>query len=340
MLLLAVIAASAATATSTCPEHAPLVDRFFHVIAAVGPIVSFGLLACVVGLTWVIRGWLSNRGINAVIVCVTGAVAGGVLLVWFWSALLAGYVPQYVRGHYEPANATILELTNRTYACTRVINCVCERSADPPCAAVEASLLRDSTAASARCAGQTCCARSVFRCIRTETVCESRYFCTTTCVYGVNECIVDRFPETCTAVRGICVDLSATYGVVNRCNQSAVRMYKKTCVHDPQCVSDFTRSIAPTRTIYVAPWNANRQSETAGDKSPAGQLANVAVPGVLLLVGVCVYITMMVSAAVTVDPNKAMVDLQVKAMWDSAEQRWVANQHEQWMASLKTASSL
>jgi len=300
MRVLTLLVCVAACAAASCPAVAPLLVRQHTAIFVAGPIVCVLFVGSVIAVNMlVLRRTTAGGQMPMASLSVAWLIFGGVCLVWFWSAFAAGYAPEYVHSLYVAANATNIRSVQRTFPCTKVTNCVCTRSADLPCVAVEATLLRENRSQTAPCAGGSCCARTQFRCTSFRTICSSRNFCTTTCRSGVNDC-VERLPEeSCTAVRGMCFFGEVEFGFVTGCNESASARFTANCNQDQACVDKFVDTYinAKERRVFYASWDWRLQ--TSKRIVPKGQTANIVFPLIglaclcILQLGVIVVVVVM-----------------------------------------------
>jgi hypothetical protein len=253
----------------SCNTDAPLLESSFTAIMVAGPIVCAMFIFFMSGC---------NLAMKKLYLCLAWFFIGGMAMIWFWSAFAAGFTPEYLESRYLPANATLINTTEEAYQCTELHNCVCVQSFDQPCAVVESELLdrNASGSVSAPCAGKSCCARQVYRCIRTETSCR-KDSCTTRCASGFYDCIAPVSASRCTAVGGTCRKATADYTFTTRCNQTGQAHFEVTCrINEQNCIRDFMNSMPVERVIYYAPWDPTKQ--TVHYVKPKGQIANIVLP--------------------------------------------------------------
>lgn len=257
----------------SCDTEAPLLVTHYTAIAIAGPILCICFTFFMFGCNLVGRKYhpLCRYLWPAWLIALL-AVA------WFWSAFMAGFVPEYIKSLYLPANATLTNTSVSSYQCTELHNCFCSQSFDKPCAVVENELMNTSSlgTTSAPCAGQSCCARRIYRCTRYENRCTNSR-CTRVCAFGFYECIVPVAASRCTAVGGTCRKATADYEFTTRCNQTVTSHFEVTCrINDQNCVRNFEDANPEERVIYYAPWDPTKQ--TVRYVEPKGQIVNILFP--------------------------------------------------------------
>lgn len=282
LTLLAVCAAAA------CPAaEAPLLVRHHTAIFVAGPILSVVVVGAIVGINMlVLRRSRAGDQIPLASVSAAWCMFGGAFLLWFWTAFGAGFTPEYVQSLYVPANATLVESSQRTYPCTKVTDCSCAANSLPPCDVVDATLLQqeNTSLTTAPCAGGPCCAQTRFRCTTFRTICSSRHFCSTSCSSGVDECVQHLATGPCTAKLGECYAGEAKFKFqTNKCvdddgNDGTYVNYSVVCVQDPACVKKFVETYitAASIVLYYAPWDDRLRTST--HIVPKGQTANIVLP--------------------------------------------------------------
>ena len=269
-----------------CTTDAPLLETSFTAIVAAGSIM------CVMFIIFMAGCNLAMRKMHQLALPMSFAwLFALVLLVWFWIGFSLGFTPEYIKSRYLPANATLTNTTERAYPCTELHNCMCTQSFDRPCAVVQGDLLNAS--GSAPCAGDSCCARRIYRCTRTVSRC-SKSKCTTYCAFGFYECIVPVSASRCTAIGGTCRKATAEYEFTTRCNQTVHVRFEVTCkINQPNCVQDFMDSMPVERVIYYAPWDPAKY--TTRYVEPKGQVVNIVLPMLGLLALLCAQLVIIVS---------------------------------------------